>query len=78
MNEKTSAAVAAIAARGLAHPESLTATEIKRICASALTQREAMQKFVTRVDNKEIHSRRTYAEFKEIFADDDQHTPEGS
>lgn len=39
--EVTSAEIAAIAARGLANPAALTLDEIKSVCASALTQREA-------------------------------------
>lgn len=35
---ETSPEVAAIAAKGLAHPESLTPDEVKSICASALVQ----------------------------------------
>lgn len=38
-NEVTSASVASIAARGLRDPGSLTLDEIKKVCASALTQR---------------------------------------
>jgi carnitine O-acetyltransferase len=37
--ENTSASVASIAARGLRDPGSLSHDEIKRVCASALTQR---------------------------------------
>jgi hypothetical protein len=37
-NEKTSAAVAKIAAKGLKDPTALTAAEIKKLAASALTQ----------------------------------------
>ena len=37
-NEKTSAAVAKIASKALKSPGSLTATEIKKLAASALTQ----------------------------------------
>ncbi len=37
-NEKTSAAVAKIASKGLTHPASLTSAEIKMLSASALTQ----------------------------------------
>lgn len=87
MSEQTSAAVAAIAARGITHPESLTPAEVKRVCASALTQREAMQHFVNRVDKGEVRSKRTYEQFKGILAGelvdptypgpDDQHPPEG-
>lgn len=40
MTEVTSKEVAAIAARGLAHPEALTPAEIQAVCASALAQRE--------------------------------------
>lgn len=38
-NEVTSAAVASIASRGLRDPGSLTHDEIKKVCASCLTQR---------------------------------------
>ncbi|UTC28545.1 hypothetical protein MARCHEWKA_00270 [Brevundimonas phage vB_BpoS-Marchewka] len=37
--EVTSASVGSIAARGLRDPASLTLDEIKKVCASALTQR---------------------------------------
>ncbi|MDO7835699.1 hypothetical protein Q4610_11665 [Sphingobium sp. HBC34] len=37
-DEQTSARVASIASRGLQAPESLTLSEIKSVCASALTQ----------------------------------------
>lgn len=37
-NEKTSMAIAAIAARALKNPEKLTKTEIKKLAGSALTQ----------------------------------------
>lgn len=37
-DEQTSARIASIASRGLQTPESLTLTEIKAVCASALTQ----------------------------------------
>ncbi|MFA5898452.1 MAG: hypothetical protein WC829_05005 [Hyphomicrobium sp.] len=37
-NEKTSAAVAKIASKGLKDPKSLTNAEIKKLAASALTQ----------------------------------------
>ena len=37
-NEQTSSSVASIAARGLKVPGSLTPSEIKTVCASALTQ----------------------------------------
>lgn len=37
-NEKTSAAVAKIASKGLKNPASLTSAEIKKLAASALTQ----------------------------------------
>jgi len=37
-NEKTSMAVAAIAARALKNPEKATKTEIKKLAGSALTQ----------------------------------------
>jgi len=37
-NEKTSQAVAKIAAKGLKSPTSLTGAEIKKLAASALTQ----------------------------------------
>jgi hypothetical protein len=37
-NEKTSAAVAKIASKGLLNPASLTTAEIKMLSASALTQ----------------------------------------
>lgn len=37
--EVTSATIGSIAARGLRDPGSLTHDEIKRVCASALTQR---------------------------------------
>ncbi len=37
-NEKTSAAVAKIAAKGLKDPAALTNAEIKKLAASALTQ----------------------------------------
>lgn len=37
--EVTSASIASIAARGLRDPGSLTHDEIKKVCASALTQR---------------------------------------
>jgi hypothetical protein len=37
-NEKTSAAVAKIAAKGLKDPSALTNAEIKKLAASALTQ----------------------------------------
>ena len=37
-NEKTSAAVAKIASKGLMNPASLTSAEIKKLAASALTQ----------------------------------------
>lgn len=39
--EETSDRVAAIAARGLADPASLSLEEIKAVCGSALTQHEA-------------------------------------
>ena len=39
--ENTSEQVARIAARGLRDPNSLTAKEIRTVCASALRQREA-------------------------------------
>jgi hypothetical protein len=38
MNEKTSAAVAKIASKGLKDPSSLSKAEIKKLAASALTQ----------------------------------------
>lgn len=38
MHEYTSKKVAAIAAKGLSNPKSLTEEEIKSICASVLTQ----------------------------------------
>ena len=37
-NEHTSSEIAALAARGLADPASLTLDEIRSVCASALTQ----------------------------------------
>ncbi len=37
-NEKTSAAVASIAARGLKDPKSLTPKEIQKVSGTALTQ----------------------------------------
>jgi len=37
-NEKTSPAVSKLASKGLKAPSSLTNAEIKKICASALTQ----------------------------------------
>ncbi len=37
-NEKTSAAIAKIASKGLMNPASLTSAEIKKLSASALTQ----------------------------------------
>jgi hypothetical protein len=37
-NEKSSKRIAAIAARGLADPESLTLKEIKAVCGSVVTQ----------------------------------------
>lgn len=37
-NEQTSSSVASIAARGIKHPETLTPHEIRKVCASALTQ----------------------------------------
>lgn len=40
MTETTSTKVAAIAARGLANPESLSPAEVRSICGSALTQTE--------------------------------------
>lgn len=36
--ETTSPQVASVASKGLAHPMSLTAQEIRTVCASALTQ----------------------------------------
>lgn len=36
--ETTSPKIAAIAARGLKQPEKLTASEVRSVCASALTQ----------------------------------------
>ncbi|UTC28399.1 hypothetical protein GURKE_03920 [Brevundimonas phage vB_BpoS-Gurke] len=42
--EVTSASVASIAARGLRDPGSLTHDEIKKVCASALTQRPSRLK----------------------------------
>lgn len=41
VHESTSTAIAALAAQGLSHPESLNLDEVKAICASALTQRES-------------------------------------
>lgn len=38
VGETTSARVAAIAARGLRQPAILTASEVRSVCASALTQ----------------------------------------
>ncbi len=38
MNERTSSRIAAIAARGLDDPSSLTLEEVRSVCASALTQ----------------------------------------
>jgi hypothetical protein len=38
-NEKTSPKVSSIASKGLKSPKSLTPTEIKKVSASALTQR---------------------------------------
>jgi hypothetical protein len=38
-NERTSKGVGSIASRGLKNPGSLTKTEIKKVSASALTQR---------------------------------------
>ena len=38
--ESTSEEVAAIAARGVADPKSLSEAEIQSVCASALTQKE--------------------------------------
>ena len=37
-DERTSPAIASIAARGLLRPDSLTPAEVQRVCASALTQ----------------------------------------
>jgi hypothetical protein len=37
-NEKTSKAIASIASKGLKNPEKLTKAEIKKVCATALTQ----------------------------------------
>ncbi len=39
-SEETSRLIASIAARGLANPSSLSASEVARVCASALTQAE--------------------------------------
>ncbi len=39
-SEETSREIASIAARGLANPSSLSASEVARVCASALTQAE--------------------------------------
>lgn len=39
-DRETSPEVAAIAARGIQDPQSLTPDEIKSVCASALSQRE--------------------------------------
>jgi hypothetical protein len=38
---ETSESIASIASRGLRYPESLTLEEIKKVCASALEQRES-------------------------------------
>ncbi len=43
-NELTSARIAAIAAKGIKDPASLTPKEIRAICASALTQRPDKRK----------------------------------
>lgn len=37
-NERTSARIASIAARGVSRPETLTLEEISAVCASAMTQ----------------------------------------
>jgi hypothetical protein len=43
-SEVTSAAIGSIAARGLRNPGSLTLEEIKKVCASVLTQRPSRVK----------------------------------
>lgn len=43
LDEQTGEGVASIAARGLREPGSLTASEIRKVCASALSQREAKE-----------------------------------
>ena len=37
-NERTSAEIASLAARGWRHPERLSMDEVQRVCASAVTQ----------------------------------------
>jgi len=44
MARGTSEAISSIAARGMKKPETLTAREIKRVCASALAQDETARK----------------------------------
>jgi hypothetical protein len=51
-NEKTSAAVAKIASKGLKNPSSLTGAEIKKLAASALTQASDVAKPAKKVTKK--------------------------
>jgi hypothetical protein len=41
-NEQTSQTIGSIASRGMRNPSGLTPDEIKRVCASALTQRPSL------------------------------------
>ena len=55
--KETSKKIAAIAAKGAKHPESLTDDEVRRVCASALVQFEKEPKLASSLANLLKHVR---------------------